>query len=202
MSTDKTASEDWATLPDHLREGLDLLFVGLNPSEYSAQVGHYFANPRNRFWAAFNLSGLVDRQVTSDEDATLLEDGIGFTDVAKRPTPMGSGLRAADFRQWSPVLKRKIERFAPKLICFHGLMAYKAYLQHGEGVKEKPGLGLQERLIGTSAVFVVPNPVRPTPSTHSMTWLSGTDASERSANVDENQTNRKANQVLHRHSGA
>jgi TDG/mug DNA glycosylase family protein len=37
-------------------------------------------------------------------------------------------------------------------------MAYKAYLQHGEGVKEKPGLGLQERIIGTSAVFVVPNP--------------------------------------------
>ena len=104
MSTDKTASEDLVTLPDHLREGLGLLFVGLNPSEYSAQVGHYFANPRNRFWAAFNQSGLVDRQVTSDEDATLLEDGIGFTDVAKRPTPMGSGLRAADFRQWSPVL--------------------------------------------------------------------------------------------------
>lgn len=158
MSTDKTASEDRVTLPDHLREGLSLLFVGLNPSEYSAQVGHYFANPRNRFWAAFNLSGLVDRQVTSDEDATLLEDGIGFTDVAKRPTPMGSGLRAADFRQWAPALKEKIERFAPKLVCFHGLMAYKAYLQHGEGVKEKPGLGLQERVIGTSAVFVVPNP--------------------------------------------
>ena len=158
MSAGSAKPGEPLTLPDHLREGLDLLFVGLNPSQYSAEVGHYFANPRNRFWQAFNLSGLVARPVTAEEDATLLDDGIGFTDVAKRPTTMGSGLRAADFRQWAPVLKEKILRFSPRLVCFHGLMAYKAYLQHGEGVKEKPQLGLQERTIGTSNVFVVPNP--------------------------------------------
>ena len=37
------------TLPDLLEPGLTLVFVGLNPSEYSAREGHYFANPRNRF---------------------------------------------------------------------------------------------------------------------------------------------------------
>ena len=158
MSAGNPEPDEPATLPDHLREGLDLLFVGLNPSQYSAEVGHYFANPRNRFWPAFNRSGLVGREVTAEEDATLLDDGIGFTDVAKRPTPMGSGLRAADFRRWAPVLKEKILRFAPRLVCFHGLMAYKAYLQHGEGVKESPQLGLQDRTIGVSNVFVVPNP--------------------------------------------
>jgi len=157
VSAESTPGE-MVTLPDHLRDGLDILFVGLNPSQYSAEVGHYFANPRNRFWPAFNLSGLVDRQVTAEEDATLLTDGIGFTDVAKRPTPIGSGLRAADFRQWAPVLKEKIVRYAPNLVCFHGLMAYKAYLQHGEGLKEKPELGMQKRTIGVSTVFVVPNP--------------------------------------------
>ena len=40
------------TLPDYLKEGLDIVFVGLNPSIYSVTEGHYFANPRNRFWAA------------------------------------------------------------------------------------------------------------------------------------------------------
>ena len=158
MSPADSKTDEWVTLPDHLRQGLDILFVGLNPSQYSAEVGHYFANPRNRFWPAFNLSGLVARQVVAEEDSSLLDDGIGFTDVAKRPTPMGSGLRAADFRQWAPVLKKKIIKFAPKLVCFHGLMAYKAYLQHGEGVKEKPELGMQERTIGRSKLFVVPNP--------------------------------------------
>ncbi len=158
MTSADAHPEGLVTLPDYLREGLEILFIGLNPSKYSAEIGHYFANPRNRFWPAFNLSGLVDRPVTYQEDGTLLNDGIGFTDVAKRPTPMGSGLRAADFRQGAPVLKDKIIRFAPGLACFLGLMAYKAYLQHGEGVIEKPELGEQERMIGISTVFVAPNP--------------------------------------------
>ena len=42
------------TLPDYLQPGLDFVLVGLNPSIPSAQAGHYFANPRNRFWPAFN----------------------------------------------------------------------------------------------------------------------------------------------------
>ena len=53
--------EEYETLKDYLQEGLDIVFVGLNPSVYSVEVGHYFANPRNRFWAALNKSGLVDR---------------------------------------------------------------------------------------------------------------------------------------------
>ena len=56
--------EDFVTLNDYLRPGLDIVFVGLNPSQYSVEVGHYFANPRNRFWAALNRSGLVDRDMT------------------------------------------------------------------------------------------------------------------------------------------
>ena len=45
------------TLPDYLAPGLDIIFVGINPGSYSAQVGHYFAGPRNRFWPAINRSG-------------------------------------------------------------------------------------------------------------------------------------------------
>ena len=49
--------------------------------------------------------------------------------------------------------------YRPKLACFHGLMAYKAYLRYAEGLpRESPGLGLQDRRIGDSQVFVVPNP--------------------------------------------
>tara|TARA_B100000315_G_scaffold239895_1_gene259166 strand:- start:351 stop:536 length:186 start_codon:yes stop_codon:yes gene_type:complete len=40
---------EFSTLPDYLEEGLDIVFVGLNPSERSVSAGHYFANPRNRF---------------------------------------------------------------------------------------------------------------------------------------------------------
>ena len=141
-----------------MRDGLDIVFVGLNPSAISARLGHYFANPRNRFWKAFNRSGLVADELSPDQDHTLLEYGIGFTDVVKRPTSQASDLSANDFRKWAPVLKANLERYQPRIVCFHGVTAYRQYLAHGEKVKEKPELGLQKRAIGKSMVFVVPNP--------------------------------------------
>jgi TDG/mug DNA glycosylase family protein len=146
------------TLPDYLEEGLAIVFVGLNPSIYSMQEGHYFANPRNRFWSALNRSGLVGREMSPQRDASILEFGIGFTDVVKRPTPQASGLNAADFRRWCPVLKEKLLKYQPGIVCFHGLTGYKAYLKYGEGSNSKPQLGLQDLTIGQSRVFVVPNP--------------------------------------------
>ena len=150
--------EDIPTLPDYLKKGLDIVFVGLNPSIYSMQMGHYFANPRNRFWSALNRSGLVGRELSPEQDASILEFGIGFTDVVKRPTPQASGLNAADFRRWCPVLKEKLLKYQPGIVCFHGLTGYKAYLKYGEGSNSKPQLGLQDLTIGQSRVFVVPNP--------------------------------------------
>ena len=160
--TNANEMEGILTLPDLLKPGLSLVFVGLNPSEYSAREGHYFANPRNRFWTAFNRSALLPpalgRECSPSDDAALLERGIGFTDVVKRPTPQGSGLRAADYRRWAPLLREKLLQCQPRLVCFHGLMAYKAYLRYAEGEKAAPELGLQPRAIGESSVFVVPNP--------------------------------------------
>jgi double-stranded uracil-DNA glycosylase len=152
------SSQDIATLPDYLARGLDIVFVGLNPSLYSARLGHYFANPRNRFWTALNRSGLVGAELSPQKDAGLLEHGIGFTDVVKRPTPQASGLSVADYRQWCPVLKDKLLKYQPRIVCFHGLMGYKAYLRYGEEADDKPVLGLQKRTIGSSRIFVVPNP--------------------------------------------
>ena len=150
--------EDFVTLPDHLTTGLDIVFVGLNPSLPSVAVGHYFANPRNRFWPAFNKSGLVNRELSPEGDGSLLADGIWFTDVSKRSTAMGSGLKAADFRHWSPVLKDKLLRYQPRIACFHGVTAYNSYLRYAEDIRGKTALGLQQRSIGASMVFVTPNP--------------------------------------------
>ena len=146
------------TLPDYLKQGLDIIFVGMNPSTYSVREGHYFANPRNRFWAALNRSDLVGAELSSQLDYKLLSYGIGLTDVVKRPTAQGSGLTAEDYRKWAPVLKQKLECCAPLIVCFHGTTAYRQYLKHAEGPSEAPRLGLQRRTIGTSKVYVVPNP--------------------------------------------
>ncbi len=151
-------SPDFETLPDYLEPGLDMVFVGLNPSTYSVRAGHYFANPRNRFWAALNRSGLVGVELTPEQDGLLPSYGIGFTDVVKRPTPQAKGLTTADYRQGAPALRDKLLRYQPRIACFHGLTGYKAYLRYGEDAPPKAELGLQEGTIGGSRIFVIPNP--------------------------------------------
>lgn len=146
------------TLPDYLEPGLDMVFVGLNPSTYSVRAGHYFANPRNRFWAALNRSGLAGAELTAEQDGLLPRYGIGLTDVVKRATPQAKGLTAADYRQGAPALRDKLLHYQPRIACFHGLTGYKAYLRYGAGTAERAELGRQERTIGGSRVFVVPNP--------------------------------------------
>lgn len=150
------------TLPDYLRTGLRIVSIGLNPSLPSVEAGFYFANPRNRFWRALNQSGLATGPLTPSVQAveTLFErDGIGFTDVVKRPTRGGAELRAADYRRDVPQLKAKLERFKPAIAWFHGKQACGLYLRYGEGRSEvKAPWGAQTWRVGKSRVYVTPNP--------------------------------------------
>ncbi len=146
------------TLRDYLRPGLDIVFVGINPGSRSAQVGHYFAHPNNRFWPAINRSGLLTMPLDAETDDEMLDQGIGFTDVVKRPSNSASQLRAADYREWGPRLREKLERYRPLIVCFHGVTAYRNYLRYTEGIDIRSELGEQAETIGGSAVFVVPNP--------------------------------------------
>ena len=149
------------TLPDYLEHGLEIVSIGLNPSLPSVREGFYFANPRNRFWRALNDSGLVEEELVpgvAAMDMLLARDRIGFTDVVKRPTAGGHDLRAADYREWSPLLLQKLEKFQPRIAWFHGKQAYANYLKYGEGVKPTIEWGEQPRDIGPARVFVTPNP--------------------------------------------
>jgi double-stranded uracil-DNA glycosylase len=149
------------TLPDHLGYGLRLLSIGLNPSLPSVAAGYYFANPRNRFWQALNASQLLQETLSPGPDAEawlFSEHGIGFTDVVKRPTRGGSALRAADYRQGAPLLRDKIINYQPQIAWFHGKQAYQQYLRHAEDERASVAWGLQSFVIGSSKVFVTPNP--------------------------------------------
>ncbi len=96
--------------------------------------------------------------MSAEDDRRMLDHGVGFTDVVKRPTSGASELRAADFRRWAPVLRGKLERHAPRIVCFHGTTAYRGYLKYAESSARRPALGEQPDAIGSSRVFVVPNP--------------------------------------------
>jgi len=149
------------TLNDYIRSGLDIVSIGLNPSLPSVRDGFYFANPRNRFWRALNDSGLVPERLVPGVPAMerlCQQYSIGFTDVVKRPTAGGSELRAADYREWAPVLKVTLTECSPAIAWFHGKQAYTNYLKYAEGIRGPVDWGEQTFRIGPTWVFVTPNP--------------------------------------------
>src|SRR5215472_12477001 len=119
---DSTTPTPEKTLPDYLKSGLKLIFVGINPGFYSAQVGHYYARPGNLFWWALSNSGLVTHPLGPENDAELLKCGIGLTDVVKRPTHSSGELRQDEFDEGAKRMVQTLERYAPKVACFVGIL--------------------------------------------------------------------------------
>jgi TDG/mug DNA glycosylase family protein len=140
------------TLPDILEPGLDLVFVGINPSIYSASCGHYFARPSNRFWACLNQSGLVPERLGPMDGVRLPQFGIGLTDIVKRPTHDAAELSAAEFAHGREVLREKLLHYAPRAVCFVGKLAYTQYSR-----RRSLPFGEQPERIGDSTVFVMPS---------------------------------------------
>lgn len=164
-------SDAVATLADLLAEGLDIVFVGINPSVYSSMAGHYFARRSNRFWPCFSGS-VLSRGVREALGVQILEPthdrvlpahGFGFTDLVKKPTPKAADLAPAELAAGVAVLCAKLERFRPRVACFHGVTGYRqvhrAIVAPGpDGIVADPVLGPQKVRIGDTRLFLVPNP--------------------------------------------
>ncbi|HVC63482.1 MAG TPA: mismatch-specific DNA-glycosylase [Acetobacteraceae bacterium] len=154
------------TLPDLLRDGLELVFVGINPSLFSVARGHYFARGTNRFWPCFSRSALssgVRRALGAERlepmhDRLLPTHGIGFTDVVKRPTAKAAELGSAEFAAGAAALVAKLERYRPRVACFQGMMGYRPFAAALGWTARRPVLGAQPVLLGRTQVFVVPSP--------------------------------------------
>ena len=82
------------TIPDLLEPGLQVLFCGINPSLYSAAVGHNFARPGNRFWPALYAAGFTERRLSPFEDSTLLARGYGMTNLVARATALDAVMKS------------------------------------------------------------------------------------------------------------
>ena len=154
------------TLPDLLREGLDVVFVGINPSLFSAAQGHYFARKINRFWPAFSRSrlslkaraGLAVERLEPMHDRALQDYGFGFTDLVKRPSPRSTDLTRNEPTDGVAALARKLKRYKPRFACFHGVTVGRPVQKAVAPQLAEIGLGLQPYIIGETRIFVVPNP--------------------------------------------
>jgi TDG/mug DNA glycosylase family protein len=138
-------------LPDILTPGLRVVMVGINPGMQSAAAGQHFANPRNDFWRLLHDSGLLPVALGPAEQRRILEYGIGITNAADRPTPGSGDLRASDFAGSAERLAAVASELHPRFLAFVGKEAYRGPF------RKRPALGLQERTLGETRLFVLPS---------------------------------------------
>jgi double-stranded uracil-DNA glycosylase len=136
-----------------LGPGLRVLFVGINPSLRSAEVGHHFARPGNRFWPTLHAAGFTPRRMHPAEDAELPEHGIGVTNIASRPTRAADELTLEELRDGAADLERVVREHRPGLVAVVGLGAYRTAF-----ARPSARMGLQPERIGGRPVWVLPNP--------------------------------------------
>jgi TDG/mug DNA glycosylase family protein len=141
------------TVPDLIATGLKVLFCGINPSLYSAAIGHHFGRPGNRFWPALHAAGFTDRLLAPWEGDQLLQRGYGITNLVDRATATADELDAGELLAGAHTLTRKVRRRRPAAVAFLGITAYRAAFQ-------QPGaaLGRQPERLVEAAVWVLPNP--------------------------------------------
>ena len=139
-------------IPDVLGPDLDVVFVGINPGLWSGAVGHHFARPGNRFWKALHGSEFTDRLLSPLEDASLLEQNLGLTNLVERTTATAAELEADEIRAGAQALEDRLEPLRPRFVAVLGIGAYRT------GFKPQATLGPQEDDLGRARLWVLPNP--------------------------------------------
>src|SRR5438445_7313198 len=121
---DLAAGLTWASrtvegqlVPDVIGQDLNVLFVGVNPGPRSAAVRHHFAHPSSRFWKALHLGGFTPRVLLAEEEAQLLQWGVGLTNLVHRPTATARELADHELQAGALELTRKVRRYRPEWIA-------------------------------------------------------------------------------------
>jgi TDG/mug DNA glycosylase family protein len=151
----------WADLrlTDRIEPGVRVLLIGINPGVRSAETGHHFAGPSNRFWKLLYASGVVPEPITHEGDVRLPEWGVGITNLIARPSPGIDDLKPAEYLEGWQILERKIDRFRPDIVAFVGVTMYRALwkvIGHAEPPVIAPGF--QKATVHGARLFVLPNP--------------------------------------------
>ena len=137
-------------LPDLLDYNLNIIFCGTAASKRSKQLNAYYAGPGNKFWKTLHEIELTDRKLQPHEFKILLDYNIGLTDICKTDYGNDNELNTAKYDVEG--FNLKILEYKPKIVCFNGKNAAKAYLY-----KKKVDYGIQSEIIDGSKIFIAPS---------------------------------------------
>jgi TDG/mug DNA glycosylase family protein len=140
-------------IPDVVADGLSVLFAGINPGLWSAATGHHFARPGNRFWPALHASGFTPRLLLPEEQGTLLDLGLGITNVCARATARADELSRDELVHGGEVLREKVRLRRPRWLAVVGVTAYRTAFGN-----RRATVGPQPERLGETGVWVLPNP--------------------------------------------
>lgn len=141
------------SVPDLARPGLSVLLCGINPSLWSGAVGLHFATPGNRLWPTLHAAGWTSRRLEPWETGEVLTAGLGITNLVARSTARADELDNDEIRAGLPRLETLAARVRPRYVAILGLTAYR--IATGD---RRAAVGLQERQLGGSRVWLLPNP--------------------------------------------
>ncbi len=141
------------TVPDIITPDLHVLFCGINPSLYSAAVGHHFARPGNRFWRSLHAAGFTDRLLAPFEDGDLVQFGYGLTNIVDRATARADELDAEELVTGQRQLTAKVQHYRPQFLAVLGISAYRTAFNRPKAV-----MGRQDESLDSAILWVLPNP--------------------------------------------
>ncbi len=140
-------------LPDVLGPDLQVLFCGINPSLLSAERGHHFARPGNRFWPALHGAGFTPRRLRPDEQHLLPALGLGITNIASRATARADELSPAELVAGGERLRDLVRDLRPAGLGVVGITAYRVAFSAPRAM-----VGPQPAVLGPTLVWALPNP--------------------------------------------
>ena len=143
-------------LTDHIRPGVHILFVGINPGLRSAATGHHFAGHSNRFWKLLYESRLVSEPLTHQDDWRLPDWGRGLTNIIQRPSAGVGTLKPQEYTAGEKRLVATVKRYRPHAVALLGVTIYRTlFPEYRSG---RISLGLQAKTLAGRPVFALPNP--------------------------------------------
>ncbi|MBV8055918.1 MAG: mismatch-specific DNA-glycosylase [Deltaproteobacteria bacterium] len=141
-------------LKDVLTPHPRVLFVGINPSPRSQQVGHHFAGRGNPFWRLLYAARIVPEELTYLDDEKLADFGLALTNLCARATRTASELERDEIQRGKRTVLRKIARLQPAVVALVGASIYRYFCAD----RASSGVGPKPETIHEARVFVLPNP--------------------------------------------